>query len=195
MCKVPRRDIRQMQFKSTATGRQQSTGSLTHKAACCSQAAAARGHDCAAQTAPNSPQALPVIRLHPKTHIPQQHRLWREKTSVTRWKIWVSVSQSWSSVTDLTDGLWTCCGDAAYVVVTLLRQVGVLVQSAPYTLLSMSALGVLERACPPTLDMSLSDGLQPENTHKWSRRSKHTRKTILNKQFVISVSLWCCPFS
>lgn len=48
-----------------------------------------------------------------------------------------------------------------------------LAQSAPYTLLSMSALGVLERPCPPTLDMSLSDGLQPE-THKGRRSEAKT---------------------
>lgn len=87
MCKVPQRDIRQMQFKSTATGGQQSTGSHTHKAAGCSQTAAARGHYCAAQAASNSSQVFPIIRLHPKTHIPQHHWLQGEKMSVRRWEM------------------------------------------------------------------------------------------------------------
>lgn len=78
MRKMPRWDFRQMQFNSTATGRQQSTGSHTHKAAGCSQTAAARGYYCAAQAASNSPQVFPIIRLHPKTQIPQRHWLQRE---------------------------------------------------------------------------------------------------------------------
>lgn len=99
MCKVPRpRDIRQVQFNSTATGRQQSTGSHTHEAAGCSQAAAARGHHCAAQAASDSSQVLPIIRLHPETQIPQHHWLQREKMSVRHWEM------------DPTDDLRTCEG-------------------------------------------------------------------------------------
>lgn len=87
MCKVPRRDIRQMQFNSTATWGQQSTRSHTHKAAGCSQAAAAGGHYCAAQAASDPPQVFPIIRLHPETQIPQHHWLQSEKMSVRRWKM------------------------------------------------------------------------------------------------------------
>jgi len=82
MCKMRPRDIRQMQINTTATWRQQNTGSRTHKAASCSQAAAARGHHRAAQAASYSPLVLPIIRLHPKTQILQHHWLQREKMSV-----------------------------------------------------------------------------------------------------------------
>lgn len=99
MCKVPRpQDIRQMQFNSTATGRQQDTGSHTHEAAGCSQPAAARGHYCAAQAASNSFQVFPINRLHPTTQIPQHHWLQREKMSVRCWKM------------DPTDDLRECEG-------------------------------------------------------------------------------------
>lgn len=79
--------IRQVQFSSAATWRRQRTGSHTHEAAGCSQAAAARGHYCAAQAASNPPQVFPVVWLHPITQIPQHH--WLEgkgKMSVRRWK-------------------------------------------------------------------------------------------------------------
>lgn len=81
------RDIRQVQFNSIAARRQQNTGGHTHKAAGCSQAAAARGHYRAAQAASDSPQAFPIVRLHPKTPIPQHHWLQREKMSVRRWRM------------------------------------------------------------------------------------------------------------
>lgn len=82
MRNVPSWDTSQVQFNSTATEGQQSTGSQTHKAAGCSQAAAARGHHCAAQAASDSPQVSPIIWLRPKMQILQHHWLDREKMSV-----------------------------------------------------------------------------------------------------------------
>lgn len=65
--------------QNKATRRQQSTGNPTHKAAGCSEAAAAGGQYRAAQAASDSPLVLLIIRLCPQMWIPQHHWLQRRR--------------------------------------------------------------------------------------------------------------------
>lgn len=80
--KLERQDIRQVQFQSAATRRQQSARSPTHKAAGRGQTTATRRHHRPAQAASHSPRVLPINRLHPETEVLQHHWLKGYKMSV-----------------------------------------------------------------------------------------------------------------